>query len=29
MERLLSLLEEDEDVQDVYHNVTGLPRGDE
>ena len=29
MERLLSLLEEDEDVQDVYHNVTGLPLGDE
>ncbi len=23
-ERLLSLLEEDDDVQDVYHNVTGL-----
>ena len=29
MERLLALLEEDEDVQDVYHNVTGLPLGDE
>ena len=29
MERLLSLLEEDEDVQDDYHNVTGLPLGDE
>ena len=29
MERLLALLEEDEDVQDVYHNVTGLTLGDE
>ena len=29
MDRLLSLLEEDEDVQDVYHNVTGLPEVEE
>ena len=29
MDRLLSMLEEDEDVQDVYHNVTGLPLGEE
>lgn len=29
MERLLSLLEEDEDVQDVYHNVVGLPEVEE
>lgn len=29
MERLLAMLEEDEDVQDVYHNVVGLPEVDE
>lgn len=29
LERLLALLEEDDDVQDVYHNVVGLDLGEE
>ena len=27
-QRLLALLEDDDDVQDVYHNVSNLPEGE-